>query len=49
MNSFPNSILYLHFYKEYSSWAIVFSITMRNASFQLGPFWLSIRYPWSEY
>ncbi len=32
--------VYFHCYRELDSWALVFSITTRNASLQLGPFML---------
>lgn len=32
----------LYFYKNWQSWAVVFSVTMANASFQFGPLWLGI-------
>lgn len=31
-----------HFYRDWQSWAVAFSLTMANAGLQLGPFWLCI-------
>jgi len=45
----PEAYIYFHFYKELKSWAVYFSITTRNASIQIFPFWVSIRFPWSKY
>lgn len=36
--------LYFHFYKEWRSWSVGFCITTQNATFSLGPFWVSIAY-----
>lgn len=32
--------VYFHCYRELDSWALVLSLTTRNASFQIGPFML---------
>ncbi len=42
MIKFPK--FYFHWYKDWRSYALVFSITTRNASIQFGPAWISVTY-----
>lgn len=37
--------LYIHWYKDWMSYALVISITTRNSSIQVGPLWVSLAYP----